>query len=259
MDLFELQNISFAYGEKTIIDNLSLKIRPGKFYGIIGPNGCGKTTVLDLLCRNKGPVSGRILYQGKSLTRYSRKQLALEIGLVPQDFNINFPFTVQEIVMMGRYPHIPRFNAPSAEDRRMVENTMVKTDVLDFKYRPVTALSGGERQRVVIARALAQDPAVLLLDEATSSLDIGHALNLMSVAAEKVAKNAQTVVAVMQDINLAALFCNYLIFMKQGHIVTHGVTETVLTSDTILDVFEVESQVFEDTFSGCRHVVFKNG
>ena len=256
--LFEIQNINFAYGDKTIIDNLSLKIRPGKFYGIIGPNGCGKTTILDLLCRNKGPVSGRILYQGKSLAHYSRKQLALEIGLVPQDFNINFPFTVREIVMMGRYPHIPRFSSPSAEDRRMVESTMVKADVMDFKYRPVTALSGGERQRVVIARALAQNPEVLLLDEATSNLDIGHSLKLMSVAAEKVAKKAQTVVAVMQDINLAALFCNYLIFMKHGRIVTHGVTETVLTPDTIRDVFDVESQVFEDAFSGCRHVVFKN-
>ena len=256
--MFELQNIRFAYGEKTVIDNLSINLQPGKFYGIIGPNGCGKTTVLDLLCRNKVPVSGQIIYQGKSLTQYSQKQLALEMGLVPQDFNINFPFTVQEIVMMGRYPHIPRFNAPSAEDRQVVENTMVKADVLNFKYRPVTALSGGERQRVVIARALAQDPAVLLLDEATSNLDISHTLKLMSVASEKVTQNAQTVVAVMQDINLASLFCNYLIFMKQGQIVTHGATDAVLTPDTIRDVFEVESQVFEDAFSGCRHVVFKN-
>jgi len=258
MDLFELHNIRFSYADKPVIDGMSLSIPPGKFCGIVGPNGCGKTTVLDLLIRHKVPAAGSIVYQGKDLAKYSRKRLAMEIGLVPQDFYINFPFTAHEVVMMGRYPHIPRFNAPSAEDRQMVETIMAQTDVAGFKNRLVTALSGGERQRVVIARALAQDPAVLLLDEATSNLDINHSLKLLRVAARGVKKKDKTVVAVMQDINLASMFCDYLIFMRHGQIVTHGATESVLTPDTIQDVFDVEAQVFEDDFSGCRQVVFKN-
>ena len=176
---FELSSVSFSYTKKKVIDDISMAFAPGRFCGIIGPNGCGKTTLLDLLAKHRKPTGGRIVYKGKDLGSYSTKELSTEIALVPQNFYINFPFTVKEVVMMGRYPHIPRFSAPSAEDVDIVQEIMEKTGVSEFTGRFITELSGGERQRVVFARALAQDTHVLILDEATSNLDINHSISLV--------------------------------------------------------------------------------
>lgn len=255
---FELNNIAFFYGDTKIIDEISLNLDSGRFYGIIGPNGCGKTTLLDLLVKHKTPAAGTIIYNSKDLARYSSKKLAREMALVPQNFYINFPFTALEVVMMGRYPHIPRFSAPSTEDHRIVAEIMAETEITEFENRYVTELSGGERQRVVFARALAQETPVLLLDEATSNLDINHSLSLLKATADKVKQTGKTVIAVMQDINLAALFCNNLIFMKHGKIVAHGPTEDVLSPETIRSVFNVETQVNDDSFSQSKLVVFRH-
>ncbi len=255
---FELNSILFFYGDQKIIDAVSLKLDSGKFYGIIGPNGCGKTTLLDLLVKHKTPASGTITYKGKNLARYSSKSLAREMALVPQNFYINFPFTALEVVMMGRYPHIPRFSAPTTEDHRIVAEIMAETEVTVFANRYVTELSGGERQRVVFARALAQQTPVLLLDEATSNLDINHSLSLLNATADKVKQTGKTVIAVMQDINLAALFCNNLIFMKHGKIVAQGPTDDVLNPETIRSVFNVETQVNDHPFSQSKLVVFRH-
>jgi iron complex transport system ATP-binding protein len=255
---FELNDIAFSYGDTKIIDEISLKLDSGKFYGIIGPNGCGKTTLLDLLVKHKSPAAGVINYHDKDLARYSIKRLAREMALVPQNFYINFPFTALEVVMMGRYPHIPRFSAPSAEDHRIVAQIMAEAEVTEFENRYVTELSGGERQRVVFARALAQETPVLLLDEATSNLDINHSLSLLKATADKVKQTGKTVIAVMQDINLAALFCDNLIFMKHGKIVAHGPTGDVLNPETIRSVFNVETQVNDDLFSQSKLVVFRH-
>jgi ABC-type cobalamin/Fe3+-siderophores transport system ATPase subunit len=255
---FELHHVRFQYGDKIVLDDVSLTLAAGKFHGIVGPNGSGKTTVLDLLIRHKTPAAGNIFYRGKPLGQYARSRLAREMALVPQDFYTNFPYTAAEIVMMGRYPHIPRFNAPSAADREIVGDIMQRTDTARFKRRMVTALSGGERQRVIVARALAQDTPVLLLDEATSNLDIHHSLKVLALAAERVRHGERTVVAVMQDINLAALYCDDLIFMQNGRIAAQGSVQTVLTPETLREVFDVETRVYEDAFCGARQVVFRS-
>ena len=255
--LLELKNIRFSYPEKTVLKDISLTLKPEKFYGIIGPNGCGKTSLLDLIIGHKTPSEGTVYYRGKQLRRYARKDLAREIALVPQNFYINFPFTAAEIVMMGRYPHIPRFHAPGSQDRLAVNRIMDETGVAEFSNRYVTSLSSGERQRVVFARALAQDAGVLLLDEASSNLDVNHALNLLNIAALGVSQRGKTVIAVMQDINLAALYCEHLIFMKQGGIVLEGPTVEVLTPETIREVFGVETKVYREAFSGASQVVFR--
>jgi iron complex transport system ATP-binding protein len=257
MMTYDVRNVSFCYAEKNVLDDVSLVLSPGKFYGIVGPNGCGKTTLLDLLTRHKEPVRGRIALNGKELSRFPKKSLSRQTALVPQNFYINFPYTAAEIVMMGRYPHMPRFAAPSESDHRIVRDVMEKADVAQFARRFVTELSGGERQRVVFARALAQDTPVLLLDEASSNLDIHHALRLLGLAAEGVNKRQKTVIAVLQDINLAALYCDHLIFMKQGRIVNQGETEAVLTPETIRAVFNVTGKVSFDPFSNRKQVVFR--
>ena len=254
---FELDNITFYYTDKKVIDDFSINLAPAKFYGIIGPNGSGKTTILDLLAGHRQPTNGELRYRGKALSSYSKLELSKEIALVPQNFYINFPFTVKEIVMMGRYPHIARFAAPSVDDWKIVREVMDKSEIVEFADRYVTELSGGERQRVVFARALAQDTPVLILDEATSNLDISYSLSLLNLAAGGVQSDAKTVIAVLQDINLAAAYCDYLIFMSKGQIVNHGPAREILNPEIVDSVFNVEAKVYFDNYSDSLQVVFR--
>jgi iron complex transport system ATP-binding protein len=254
---FELDDISFYYSDKKVIDGVSINFAPAKFYGIIGPNGSGKTTILDLLAGHRQPTNGKLRYLGKALSSYSKLELSKEIALVPQNFYINFPFTVKQIVMMGRYPHIARFAAPSADDWERVREVMDKSEIVDFADRYVTELSGGERQRVVFARALAQATPVLILDEATSNLDINFSLSLLNLAAGGVQSAGKTVIAVLQDINLAAAYCDYLIFMSKGKIVHHGPVSEILSPAVMDSVFNVDSKVYFDNYSESLQVVFR--
>lgn len=254
---FEIEDITFSYSDKKAIDGLSLRLPEGFFYGIIGPNGCGKSTLLDLLTGHQKPASGRILYRRKDLSGYSRRELSREIALVPQNFYINFSFTAEEIIMMGRYPHIPRFSQPTRGDVRIVQEIMEKTETGKFRDRYITELSGGERQRVVIGRALAQDTPFLLLDEATSNLDINHSLSLLNLAKEKTEHEGGTVIAVMQNMNLAAMYCDHLIFMKEGRVAASGPVDDILTQETMLSVFNVESKIQYEPYTDANQVLFK--
>ncbi|MGE5256087.1 MAG: ABC transporter ATP-binding protein [Hyphomicrobiales bacterium] len=254
---FELQSVGFSFDGKTVIDAVSLSLASGRFYGVVGPNGCGKTTLVDLLCRFRMPQHGQIFYDGRPLSVYSKRRLALEISLVPQNFYINFPFRVWDVVMMGRYPYIPRFGRPSARDMGVVAAAMEAADIAAMSERLITELSGGERQRVVFARALAQDTPVLILDEATSNLDVGHAIRLLGLAAGRVRQQSKTVLAVFQDINQAAAYCDHVIFMSRGRIAAHGDTREVLTPDTLRSVFDVDAKVYHDDYSNSLQVVFK--
>lgn len=255
--MYELEHIGFAYGPKRVIDDLSLTLEAGHFYGIIGPNGSGKSTLIDLLAGHLCPDRGRLQLEGRSLAYYSRKQLARRVALVPQDFRINFPYTCTEIVMMGRYPHIPRFGRPGEQDRRAVATVLKQTALDDMAHRPVDRLSGGERQRVVFARCLAQSTPVLLLDEATASLDMHHAIGLLNLAAERVSQGA-LVVAVMQDINLAAMYCDRLVCLRHGGIFASGALEEILTAEMLQAVFQVEARVVQNDFARARQVVFRS-
>lgn len=253
---FDVQNVSFSYDRKCVFQDFSLRLPAGRFYGIIGPNGCGKSTLLDLLVGSRTPDAGRILLNSRKLSKFPRKRLAEEISLVPQNFYVNFPFTAREIVVMGRYPHIPRFSAPSHRDREIVRTAMAATDTERFADRYMTELSGGERQRVIFARALAQDTPILVLDEATSNLDINYGIRLLNIASARV-REGKTVISVMQDINLAAAFCDHLIFMQTGGLAAFGPTDQVLTAETIHSVLNVESKVYDEPYTGARHVVFR--
>ncbi|MBF0398453.1 MAG: ABC transporter ATP-binding protein, partial [Desulfobacterales bacterium] len=162
-----------------------------------------------------------------------------------------------EIVMMGRYPHISRFSTHSRQDIEIVEEVMNKTGIYKFKDRLITELSGGEKQRVVFARALAQDTSVLIMDEGTSNLDINYALNLLNTATCDLKNKDKTIICVFQDINIAAMFCDELIFMKQGEILTKGFTDIVLTDENIRKVFNVDAKVYFESYSNSKQIVFK--
>lgn len=240
--MLQLDHISFAYGEQPTIDDLCVTFERGRFYGIIGPNGSGKTTVVDLLSGHLRPDGGAIFLDGRPLRTYSRKELAHRIAVVPQEFRINFPYTCREVVMMGRYPYLSRFSPPGETDRAVVDHVLDRTALAGFSDRHVDRLSGGERQRVVFARGLAQQTDVLLLDEATASLDMQHAIELLNLAAVQVAEGG-TVISVMQDINLAALYCDHLVCIRRGRLVAAGTTDQVLTTGLLREVFRVNAKV----------------
>ena len=263
--VFEISGLSFSYPgagpseggrRRAIIRNITLSLKPGQFYGIIGPNGCGKTTLIDLMMGQLAPTNGTVRYGGRNVSDIPSRERARHMALVPQVYSINFPFTAREVVAMGRYPHLSRFAAIGEADAALVADTMTATDTLRLSGRRINQLSGGERQRVVFARALAQQAAVLFLDEATANLDINHTLALLALAADRV-KNGRTVISVFQDINLAAMFCNHLVFMESGRCVAHGPTREVLTEANLYRLFKVRCRVTENSFNQHLQVVFK--
>ncbi|EFI33797.1 ABC transporter related protein [Desulfonatronospira thiodismutans ASO3-1] len=254
---FSMKDVHFALGETSILEDINIDLPPGRIYGILGPNGSGKSTWLDLLIRHRVPQQGMVEYNGHPLGSYSRKQISKEMALVPQDYRLNFPFQVLEVLLMGRYPFLPRFASPGSRDLDIVREVMQKTGLEKFQDRMVTELSGGERQRVVFARALVQDTPVLILDEATASLDIKHGLHLLSLVRQKNQQARTTVFSVFQDINLAAAFCSHIIFFKQGRILLHGPTTEVLTPQNLERVFDVRAKVYFDDYAQSTQVVFK--
>ncbi len=256
--LFCIRDISFSYAQKPVFSHLDLDFERGLFYGILGPNGCGKTTLLDLILKNRKPDSGNIVYRGNNITCMSRRNIARELALVPQDFYINFPFTVREVVMMGRHPHIPRFADPSSKDMDIVTHVMEQMEIEQLAEEHVTNLSGGEKQRVVFARALAQDTPVIIMDEATSNMDIKHTLQTLDIVSKMVRERGKSVIAAMHNLNLASAFCDRLVFMKAGHRIITGDTSDVFNEQNIKDIFEVDSKVYFDMYSNSKQVIYRH-
>jgi len=255
--LWSLTKVNFSYNDTPVLRDIDLTLRRGCCYGILGPNGSGKTTLLDLLGGLQTPQSGTIAFQGRPLAAWPKKQLARWLALVPQDFMVRFGFSVREVVEMGLHPHLHRFAAPNEADQALIDEALAITGIAALAGRPVTRLSGGEKQRVAVARALAQRPEVLLLDEATSNLDIHHSLEILHLIRDRFERRAMQVVAVMHDLNLAALFCDRLIFLKQGQVVCQGPTEEVLTPANIEAVYGVEAEVIANGFTNSRQVSFR--
>lgn len=254
-----IRNLSFSYAGKEVLKALNLDFKGGKFYSILGPNGCGKTTLLDLLIRHQKPASGTISIHGRNIVDFSRKEIAKTMALVSQNYNINFPFTVKEVVMMGRHPYISRFSNPCSEDIRIVEKVMEDTGIKGFRNRKINELSGGERQRCVVARALCQKTPMLFLDEAFSSMDINHTLRLLTLVKNEVERSSRTVVSVFHDINLASAWSDSLVFIKEGRVAASGNTLDVLSEEVVRDVFEVESRVEFNAYTGAKQAYFRAG
>ena len=256
-NVLSTHNVSFSYGTTATIEDISIDLEKGQFYGIIGPNGCGKTTFLDLLTGNKKPSSGSVHLFDKPLSSYNKRELATHLALVPQEYDTGFGFSVEEVVLMGRHPHIPRFSSPSAMDWQHVDEAMSAIGIDDLKKRYTNTLSGGQKQRTVVARALAQNTPLLLFDEATSSLDIKYTLQIFNLVKKLVQNENRTIIAVMHNLNLAAAYCDQLLVMDKGKIVRSGATATTLTTDIISEVFEVESSIVWDDFNQTSQVSFR--
>jgi len=240
------EDISFSYREKPVLENVDLQIRKGEVIGILGPNGCGKTTLLKLLNRNLHPDGGRVLMEGTDLEEISKRRIARHIAVVPQSNEIRFAFTVRDIVSMGRMPFIDRFQGESGEDTRIVDEAMEKTNIKDFADRPINTMSGGERQRAIIARALAQRPEVILLDEPTLHLDINHQFEVLDLVKELSRKEGLTVVIVSHDLPMVVKYCDRMVLIHDHKVHAIGTPEEVLTKENMRTVFNIEAVLAYD-------------
>jgi iron complex transport system ATP-binding protein len=232
-----------GYENRVVLQGLHFQVEPGEFVGILGPNGSGKSTLIRALSGLLAPQGGRITVKGEVLEDLSSRLRAQILAVVPQSSEVRFPFTCLEIVLMGRYPHRRRLGSLTDEDLIWALKSMRRTTTEHLKERPITEVSGGESQRVVIARALAQDPQLLLLDEATSSLDVRKKLEICEILRHLNERRGLTVLCAMHDLNLAALYCRRLMFLKDGRIVQDGDTEAVFTPAVLSRVYETHMEV----------------
>ncbi len=255
--MLKVQNISALYQQRMVLEKISFQLEEGEYLGIIGPNGAGKTTLLKIMTGVKSPLAGEVLVDGKNLSRLCRKEIARIMAVVPQSSFVPPLFTVEDVVLMGRYPHQKSRFANTEEDIKGAEEAMRATNTTDFRQRPVSELSGGERQEVIIARALAQEPKILLLDEPTANLDIKHQMKILGLVRSLVKEGGITAIMVIHDLNLAARFCDRLILLHNRKIQAQGEPEGVLTPQNLKEAYEVDVAVEYNPFISSLQVVVK--
>ncbi|MBM9468505.1 ABC transporter ATP-binding protein [Nakamurella leprariae] len=238
-------SLSTGYGDRRIIDDLDVRIPDGSFTVIIGPNGCGKSTLLRSLVRLLKPTGGSVLLDGTDIAHTRSKELARQIGLLPQTSIAPEGITVIDLVSRGRHPHQSALKRWSEHDERAVQKALTRTGLADLTTRVVDELSGGQRQRVWIAMALAQDTPILLLDEPTTYLDISHQIDVLDLCTS-LQREGRTLVAVLHDLNQAARYATHLIVLDQGRIIAEGAPTDVVTADLVRDVFGVGARVIPD-------------
>ena len=235
----QTDNVKVSFGQKSILQDISLSIRDKEFVGIIGPNGSGKSTFLKCLYRVLQPNNGKIFFDGTEMSSLSHRDTALKMAVVAQHSTVNFDFSVLEMVLMGRSPYKGLLDRDQIDDYEIARHALAQVGLSDFESRNFNTLSGGEQQRVILARALAQRTECLVLDEPTNHLDIKYQLELMTI----VKRLDVTVVAAIHDLNLAAIYCDRLIALKDGSVVCTGTPHEVLTEETIRHIYGVSAAV----------------
>ena len=243
MVLLNVDGVECRYGSVKVLEEVSLSVKEGDFVGILGPNGSGKTTLLKSISRALKPRRGTILLNEADIYSLKSAEVAKQLAVVPQDSHVGFSFAALDIVLMGRNPHMTRFQMESSKDLAIAKRAMMLNNTWQFAKRPINELSGGEKQRVIIARALAQEPKILLLDEPLTHLDIINQLEIMDLVKELCVKENIIVLVVFHDLNLAARYCTSAIMLKKGKIFSAGALTDVLTSANIKGVFNVDAIV----------------
>ncbi len=237
-----LKKVSFFRNGQPVLKEIDLQITGGELIGLIGPNGAGKSTLLKLMMNMWKPIEGSILLNQQGMQEYSQKMLARQVAYLPQNSVFESAFTCKEVVKMGRYAHLDRFERESAGDEVIVREAMEQTETTHLRNRLITELSGGERQRVLMARTLAQGARLILLDEPTANLDPHYQLELLNLI-ESLVEKSLTVMMAIHDLSLAARYAHRLVLLHQGKIIVDGSPEAVLTPDHLRSVYGIEAEV----------------
>lgn len=248
--------LSVAYGDTTIIENLSVTIPKGKVTALIGPNGCGKSTLLKTLSRINKPKSGEVFIEQTSLGRIKDKVLAQQLSLLPQVLISPEGITVRKLVEYGRSPYVPHWGRLSQADKKIVEQAMTETGVLELAEQNVESLSGGQRQRAWIAMVLAQDTDIVMLDEPTTYLDLSHQIELMELM-RTMNEQGKTVIVVLHDLNQACRYCDHLVVLKQGQLMAQGSPKEVFTERLLHEVFDLDAVVIDDPIASSPMCIAK--
>ncbi len=246
--MLKARDISFGYGRRraaspNVLHDVSLDVNGGSIVGLLGPNGSGKTTLLRVLAGILPPLTGQVLIDDRPIERLPRRELARRIAVVPQETHSTFDFSVMDIVLMGRYPHLGAFELEHADDQEIARAALAATGTATLEARPFSSLSGGEKQRVVIASALAQASDMLLLDEPTAALDLAYQFEIAALLRRLNAERGATMIVSTHDLNLAAAVCDRIVMLKAGRVIAQGPTESTLTADSIRRLYDVEADV----------------
>ena len=245
-----LENIWFSYGSSAVLQGLDLKVAPGEMVGLVGPNGTGKSTLLNIASRTLKPQRGRVLLGDVDVQEMSPRQKASRVSMVPQSPAVPNGFSCLEVVLMGRNPHLGLLQWEGPRDVEIVRHAMELTGTAEFASRPIASLSGGERQRVFIARALSQEAPLLLLDEPTAHLDIGYQPAVLDLIQQVRTETGVSVLAAMHDISLAAQYCQRIAVLHQGAVYAVGTPEEVVTAEIVSQAFGAEVAISHHPIHG---------
>jgi len=257
--MIRVTSVAKSYDGAAVLRDIGFEVREGESFGIIGPNGSGKTTLLRLISGLDRPDAGDALLAGRPVSSYKRKELARWLAVLQQDALPPIGFTVREVVEMGRYPFQNWLGEERGAAEALIDEVLGSMGLSSLADRPVDRLSGGERQRVALAKAMAQQPKVLLLDEPTTYLDIGYQIQLMDVIRAWQRRSPLTVVAVLHDLNLAAMYCDRLMLMHGGRAVCLGSPREVLTAERIRDVYGADATIVAHPTNGAPQIMLESG
>ncbi|SDZ13423.1 iron complex transport system ATP-binding protein [Proteiniborus ethanoligenes] len=240
-----IEKLTFKYDTDEVLKDIDIEIPKGSFVGILGPNGSGKTTLLKNICNILKPDNGKILINNKNVSNIKYKELAKIIAVVHQTSEIQFQFSVFDVVLMGRFPYLSRFQSEGKKDIEIAKEAMLSTGTWELRDKSINEISGGERQRVMIARALTQQPQILILDEPISHLDIKYQIGILDLCKKLNVENQITVIMTLHDINLAGRYSDYLILLDKGRIKVMDTPEKVLTQENISNVYDIEVDILK--------------
>lgn len=254
--MIEIKDLTCGYDAGDVLHGITLKVEQHGFAVIMGPNGAGKSTLLYAIIGYLQRRQGSVLIQGKALEHWHKKDLAKVIALIPQETAMPFDYTVEEMVLMGRYPWLELMQSYSTRDQKIVQDILQKLDLTELKDRYYSQLSGGEKQRVLLARALAQQTQVILLDESLSQLDINHQVEFMQLLSDINRQDGKCIILVSHNINLAANVSSHLILLKNGRLLASGTPAEVITQEKLKELFEIDLTLQTNPLSGRPNLIF---
>lgn len=250
--MLQINDLSYEIDSKQILDSINLSIQKGKFVGLIGANGCGKSTLLKNIYGNLKPKNSEVLLDGENIENIERKKIAKKLSVLAQSQHIDFDFTVENIVEMGRYSHNTIFSKNTGCPKQIIQKHLVDVGMIHLKDKSFSTLSGGEKQRVLIARAFAQETDFLILDEPTNHLDIKYQIQIMDI----IKKQKKTVLAVIHDMNIASSYCDHIIALKDGKVVAEGSPLEIFTTENIENIFGIKSHIIEHPIKKTPFIIY---